>query len=845
MTEAGAPLRSIRFRLTFGTLALSLLSLALIAALLTYVSARTSSRALDERTEAQLRSLHALKSQELADIIAALGSATRTVASAGALAAEVEPLTRASAELVEQLRLRVPVDEQRRAVRAYYADDYEQEFARRNNDARSGLASVVADLPDLAVAMQYLYIARNPNPLGSKQLLQRSALDGSRYADVHARLQAEMRQIMNEYGFYDVFIVNLDGDLLYSYFKELDYGTNLRTGPFAQSGIGEAFRQAALAADPIGVYLTDFALYRPSYDDQAAFFSAPLFHNGRRVGVFIAQMPLDRLQAQANFGGAWEAVGLGVTGESILVGLDGFHRVSSRRLAQDADGYLARLAQRGITAEVLDRIRAKNSTIGQVRDGSTFIATALAGQSTVGRFDDYLGQPVVAAAGPVDVLNRRFAYALKIDQAEADAPTAALVRNAVLTALGLLTVIGLIAAWIALGLSRSITNPLDAFGRVVERVTRGERDARVRSTAPDEIGVLARAFDQMLDERDATQRRIEQENEDLNESVITIMTSLAELAQRDLTIKVPVSANVTGAVSDAINLTVRSTAEALGQVRDIATQVSGASSRVERRAVSVEEVAKSATEEATSASAEIQRTAMALRAIGQEAQKANEEAERAISATEDALELVRATVSGISSSRDQIRETEKRVKRLAERSQEITSIVQIIGQIAERTSVLALNASMQAVAAGEAGRGFAVVAEEVKRLAESARQATQQIAALVSAIRSDTQDTLQAMNNTIAQVVDISRLADRAGDQMGDTRQSTEQLVAAVRSITQATQAQNQAAQTLLTRAYELLQSSQRTIEEIEAQRQDAQVLTRSASALVQTVEQFRLPTTA
>ncbi len=228
--------------------------------------------------------------------------------------------------------------------------------------------------------------------------------------------------------------------------------------------------------------------------------------------------------------------------------------------------------------------------------------------------------------------------------------------------------------------------------------------------------------------------------------------------------------------------------------------------------------------------------------MGQAAGDANLQGEKALKSTADAMDLVRATVSGISSSRDQIRETEKRVKRLAERSQEITSIVNIIGQIAERTSVLALNASMQAVAAGDAGRGFAVVADEVKRLAENAREATQQIGGLVGAIQADTSETLHAMNGTIAQVVDISRLADRAGGQMDDTRGATEQLVAAVRGISTAAQAQNQASQTLLTRAYELLQGSQQTIDEIEAQRNEAEALGKSATELVSTVGQFKLP---
>ena len=90
----------------------------------------------------------------------------------------------------------------------------------------------------------------------------------------------------------------------------------------------------------------------------------------------------------------------------------------------------------------------------------------------------------------------------------------------------------------------------------------------------------------------------------------------------------------------------------------------------------------------------------------------------------NALGTVTDTVRDMESIRETIAETEKRIKRLGERSQEISGIVNLINTIAERTHVLALNASMQAAVAGEAGRGFAVVAEEVQRLAESSRNAT-------------------------------------------------------------------------------------------------------------------------
>ena len=121
---------------------------------------------------------------------------------------------------------------------------------------------------------------------------------------------------------------------------------------------------------------------------------------------------------------------------------------------------------------------------------------------------------------------------------------------------------------------------LGHFGDVVDKVAKGDNVARVQLPPTDEIGQLGVAFDHMLDERIATQRRIEKENDQLNNSVVEIMTSVAELAQRNLSVKVPVSEDVTGAVSDAINMMTRSTATALGKVRSISNVVSSASENV-------------------------------------------------------------------------------------------------------------------------------------------------------------------------------------------------------------------------------------------------------------------------
>lgn len=830
---------TIRGRLTYGTLGLALVPLILAGAGLTYFALRTSQQSLEARAYDQMQSIRAGKEEEVrayfknvVDTMAVIGSTE-----------EVRSALRELPTAFDALPATLPVTiaQARTALADYYRDQFGGQFGKRNPGMSADPSGSVAELSDISVAAQYLYIASNPNPLGEKGKLDKAG-DNSAYSAGHARIHALGSRTVEQLGLYDFFLFDLDGDLVYTFFKELDYGTNVVTGPWATTGLGQAFASARSGRRQGEAAITDYAPYRPSYDDQASFVSIPVFDAGVQIGVFVVQLPIDRVNQITTFGGNWRNVGLGASGEIYLVGQDKVARSISRFMTEDSAAFVAMMEGLKATTAEIASMRARSTNVGAMKVDTSGTRAGLSGQSGTSVYPDYRGIAVLGSYAPLDILGLRWSILAEIDQSEAFASIYSLQRNLLFAAGASVGILGLLAFLIGRRLSNSINTPLAHFGGVVEKVARGDNDARVRLPATDEIGKLSVAFDHMLDERIATQLRIERENEQLNNSVVEIMTSVAELAGRNLNIKVPVSEDVTGAVSDAINMMTRSTAGALGEVRRISDAVSESSLHVRQRSEQVEIVANAASEQATAAAAEIQQTATALRQMGVEATQANSQAERALKTTSDALDMVRATVSGISSSRDQIRETEKRVKRLAERSQEITGVVNIIGQIAERTSVLALNASMQAVAAGDAGRGFAVVADEVKRLAENARQATQQIGTLVTAIQSDAGETIQAMNGTIAQVVDISKLADQAGGQMNDTRLATELLVASVKNIATATNAQSQSSQTLLTRAYQLLQSSQQTLDELSAQRKDTESLTESARRLVSTVGEFKLP---
>jgi methyl-accepting chemotaxis protein len=291
-----------------------------------------------------------------------------------------------------------------------------------------------------------------------------------------------------------------------------------------------------------------------------------------------------------------------------------------------------------------------------------------------------------------------------------------------------------------------------------------------------------------------------------------------------------------------MNMLTSETARVLGNVSEVSGDVASAAQQMKLSSDTLMSSADQNQAEVESAARELSQAAITLNQLSSMAQKANDSAELAVRNTRQALLTVDRTVAGINESRDLIRETEKRIKRLGERSQEISQVVGIINSIAERTGLLALNASMQATAAGDAGRGFALVAEEVKRLSENAREATREISTLVSSIQSETSETVLAMNNAITRVVDVSRLADQAGSEMKGSQHATDELAGNVRSIAATSTEQARSGQALQARALTIQQTSRESSRQLSAQHEVANRLTAYAQSLVREVGVFKLP---
>ena len=415
--------------------------------------------------------------------------------------------------------------------------------------------------------------------------------------------------------------------------------------------------------------------------------------------------------------------------------------------------------------------------------------------------------------------------------------------NVYLMAVALVILIGLLAATIlGTGVYASISGPIAIISDTVKRIAAGDTEARTGLETSDELGELADAFDNMLDERVSSMARVSEDNDNLNNSVIMLLEAVSDLSDRDLTVRVPIAEDVTGPVADAMNMLTTETARVLGQIRQISNQVAEAASTVESQGGKINQLADEERVIIEDTMNKLDEASKAMVLIARQAKLSNDIAAKATVSTEEALQTVTRTSQGMNEIRETIAETEKRIKRLGERSQEINSVVEIINNIAERTHILSLNASMQAAAAGDAGRGFAVVANEVQRLAESSRDSTSEIAGLINNIQVETAETMAAMNKAIAQVVEGSELAQASGVKMQATQETTAELVNAVELIAKRSMVQAQFSKVLRTKTEEAQKSTEETNTEIKLQAAQATNLLQFSQQLLESVNVFKLP---
>ncbi|MDO1529115.1 methyl-accepting chemotaxis protein [Fulvimonas sp. R45] len=342
------------------------------------------------------------------------------------------------------------------------------------------------------------------------------------------------------------------------------------------------------------------------------------------------------------------------------------------------------------------------------------------------------------------------------------------------------------------------------------------------------------------------QRRRFQESTELNqrnqEAIMRLLDEMGSLAEGDLTVKTTVSEDITGAIADSVNYAIDELRTLVTTINETSEQVSSSAQETQTTARHLADAAQSQAQRISTATSAINQIASLMDNVSKDSAESADVAERSVQIASRGAEVVRETISGMDSIRDQIQETSKRIKRLGESSQEIGSIVELINDIAEQTNILALNAAIQAASAGEAGRGFAVVADEVQRLAERSASATKRIETLVQTIQSDTNEAVNSMEQTTAEVVAGARKAEDAGSALGDIERVSHDLSSLIQNISTAARQQSAAATDISQSMNAIQEITSQTSQGASQTAESIGYLAQLASDLRRSVAHFKLP---
>ena len=778
---------SIRNKILFAMISLGLVAVVSTAAVSYYLTSKT----IRKQAFDQLNAVGYVKARSIENYYEQTRFEIASQAESETVKQALQELTEARKSLLadlEQSGVHIGPEARKKihgSVQAYYEDVLLNNL-RKVRNSEPGTANVYMHTDIEANLLQYVYTVKNPAIVGSKNLENdvidiadnpnldeafRMGMSATSYCQTHSKYHPIFDGLRNRFGHYDIFLVNNEGTLVYSVFKELDFNGNLKYGPQKDTGLGQAY---ALAMDPNNtaqgglddhVRITDFAPYPISYDAPASFLSCPVYSDvGEKIGALIYQLPLDRIDAVMTSSGKQIEIGLGESGESYLVGRDLVQRTNSRFIE---DLQMGKEKRSVLSADGKELSETSVGVLKISTTGAKRIFARDGNQTGADIYPDYRGIPVLGYYSPLDIQGLEYGVLSEIDAAEAFAPARRQAKASfVIVALALSAFV-----FVSIRIAKQITNPLAALADTARRISEGDREARAPVLTRDEIGTLAEQFNSMMDVRVKLLADAEELNEQLQRQIQEMLVVVSDASDGDLTVRATVDEGSLSNLADAANLMFENVSEVLLQVKEVTTRVASSATEIQASSEQLSLGAEQQTDEIINTTSAVQEMAANIESVSENATAASEAAKRAQNTANEGEKAIRDVVAGMDSIRQSVQALAKKIKRLGERSMEISTIVNTIGDISEQTDILALNAAIEAARAGEHGLGFTVVAEEVRKLAERTSTATKEIGALITGIQNETNEVVTSMETQTEQVEHESSIISEAGNTLNRIRE--------------------------------------------------------------------------
>jgi methyl-accepting chemotaxis protein len=489
-----------------------------------YFSYNKSKKAIMDRTYGQLTSIREAKGRQIEDYFTQIRNQVLTFSEDQMIVDYTKELKESFWDIGNNV-----TDEQLDAYKVSLKNYYTNEFLSRLNTNLDEEKNINEFFPQdrESIVLQYQYLSGNNNTTGKKHNLD-MAEDGSRYSEVHAKYHPLIRDYLEKFEYYDIFIADPEtGHILYTVFKEVDFATSLITGPYKNTNFAKCFLLSQNATNKDYVNLQDFEAYDPSYHAPASFISSPIFDGDKKIGVLLFQMPVDKINSVLTGNESWEIDGLGESGETYIVGDDYKMRSVSRFFLVDRSGFNTVMNQLNYSKNIIDLMDNIGTTIGIMEVKTEASEQALLGKTDTKVILDYRGIPVLSSFRKLAMPDVNWVILSEIDEAETFKPVAAL-RNAIVL-IALVVLLILIGA--AVLIAGSFSKPMIRGIEFAKKLSKGDLTATIDIDQKDEIGQLAASLTSMGSKLREIIQNIRGGAENISNASLQISSTSQQLSQ--------------------------------------------------------------------------------------------------------------------------------------------------------------------------------------------------------------------------------------------------------------------------------------------------------------------------
>lgn len=405
---------------------------------------------------------------------------------------------------------------------------------------------------------------------------------------------------------------------------------------------------------------------------------------------------------------------------------------------------------------------------------------------------------------------------------------------------GVLALLGL-----ALGLgyliATTINRQVRSIGSVFDRLRQGDLDARAEVIVNDEFGSFATSLNRVLDNSVALVQSRE-ERDSIQRNIQKLLEEMEGVAQGDLTQEAEANEEVTGAIANSFNLMLVELRGLINRVQESSSAVNAAAAIAEEATVRVADGSQTQAQQIVQASAAAEQMAQSIQQVTAQAAAAARIAQEALRNAQLGTRSAELTIDGMGEVKRQVNAMGALVHELSASSTQIGDITQLIADISKRTSILALNASIQAAVAGDSGKGFGVVAEQVEELAARSSEAVRRVATLTKSVQASTSGVIEALTGATQQVASGEQLASEASSRLAEIESVSRQLAGVVDSILAACRQQSASSESIASSMGEISRVTKHTNAGAQAATSSIHQLSGLAEQLRGSVSRFRLP---